>query len=204
MTNETYDDGTVINRFMNRALNTLKDEFYAGDGDFTIESTQQSIKECTFPVEKSYNDVSENTIFQRFKAMVMKKSQKPRKCNIALQKKSQAIVDDIEQFRMLKQKIQSSGMVTNEGIHQILPSIVHTQYKELIESKKKAKKQAKSFGNQIQNKGSKRGMGRMNLRNYIDNKPTFHQSSSIGSQQMFSLFPSEWCIERRSSNARGA
>ena len=99
-----------------------------------------------------------------------------------------------------------SGIVTNEGMKQMLPSLVDTQYKELIESRKRMKKQAKFCGNQNQNKSSEKGMRQVNLRSYIDNKPGLYQNPSMGSQKIFFLFPSEWHAEKRSNYqaARGA
>ena len=207
MTIQTSERDSLMNRFVNGALAQLQEEFYL---DKSNGATKECYKEPTnFDQERNYCQQkrfnaltrlsNENTIFERVKAMVMKKKEQPK--TISLHQKSQIIIDDTAQFRMLKQKMQSSGMVTNEGIQQMLPSIIDSQYKEVIDSQKKAKKQ-KKYANQVSK--SLKSTEHKNLRSFIDHNPSLEQSfsSSICSQQHFNLFPGLFPADFRNGMAR--
>ena len=198
---QVRESDSLINKFFNGTLAQLQEEYYNKEEcDLPEEADNEFLHERTHCKQSNLHESwsSDNTIFERVKAMVMKKKQQPKR-EISLQQKSQMIIDDTAQFRILKQKMQSSGMMTNEGIQQLLPSLVDSQYREIIERKKREEKI-----NQVQNRNSKRQS--MNLRCYLDNTPCMSQPSKISSQQQFNLFPTLFSVEFGSmcKAARGA
>ena len=78
-------------------------------------------------------DLLTNTILDHIKIVVPLTS---ARSILSLERKAAKVVFDDVQFRKLKDKMSSSGLLINEGIHQILPILVNSQYKEMPRKKK--------------------------------------------------------------------
>lgn len=108
----------------------LKEEYYE-------EETCKSEENCPDFMENNPKIIEcmKDSVLSRIRNIIMP-SEKVSRTTTSLNAKSRLIIENEQQFRVLKEMMNSSGMITNEGIQQILPSLIDCQYRKITENKK--------------------------------------------------------------------
>ena len=119
--------GNSVSRCIVGAIEQLKEEYHEEEACESVQDRHGLISK-----NKKKNDEVKDGILRRIKNIIMP-SKKTGKPTMSLNAKAKSIIEIKGQFPILKEKMQSSGLVTNQGIQEILPCLIDRQRKEIAE-----------------------------------------------------------------------